>query len=69
MMSCAYLSHPGSDVCKKYICFDRLNEPVVMVQTNLALEVAYDDAISLPLVYLLSSIPFHVHLHVSWNKR
>jgi hypothetical protein len=31
MMSCAYLSHPGSNVCKWYIHFDRLDEHVTMV--------------------------------------
>jgi hypothetical protein len=40
MMSCAYLAHPASDVCKWYIRFDRLDEPVAMVQTNLEFEYA-----------------------------
>jgi hypothetical protein len=40
-----------------------------MVQTNLAFDVIYDDAISMPLVYLLSTISFHVYFDVSWNKR
>jgi hypothetical protein len=31
IMSCAYLSYPGSDVCKWYLHFNRLNEPVAMV--------------------------------------
>jgi hypothetical protein len=34
-----------------------------MVQTNLAFEL------SMPLVYLLSTISFHVHLYVSCSKR
>jgi uncharacterized membrane protein YpjA len=33
-----------------------------MVQTNFMFEIVYDDAIYMPLVYLLSTIPFHVHL-------
>jgi hypothetical protein len=69
MMSYAYLSHLGSDVCKWYICFDRVDEPVAMVQTNLAFDVIYDDAISMTLVYLLSTISFHVYFDVSCNKR
>jgi hypothetical protein len=40
-----------------------------MVQTNLAFEVIYDDAISMPLVYFLSIVSFHVHFDVSNNKR
>jgi hypothetical protein len=40
-----------------------------MVQTNLAFDVVYDDAISTLLVYLLSVILFHVHFDVSYNKR
>jgi hypothetical protein len=40
-----------------------------MVQTNLEFEVVYDDAVSMPLVYLLSIISFHVHFDVSYNKR
>jgi hypothetical protein len=40
-----------------------------MVQTNLEFEVVYDDAMSIPLVYLLSTISFHVYFDVSCNKR
>jgi hypothetical protein len=69
MTSCAHLSHPGSDACKCYIRLGRLVEPVVMVQTNLAFDVIYDDAISMPLVYLLSTISFHAYFDVSCNKR
>jgi hypothetical protein len=36
-----------------------------MVETNLAFEVVYDDAISMPLVYLLSIVSFHVYFDVS----
>ena len=39
-----------------------------MVQTNLAFEVVYDDAISMPLVYLLPVVSFDVHFDVSYNK-
>jgi hypothetical protein len=40
-----------------------------MVQTNLAFKVVYDDAIPMPLVYLLSAVSFHAHFNVSCNKR
>jgi hypothetical protein len=40
-----------------------------MVQTNLAFEVVYDDAISMTLVYLLSTISFHAYFDVAYNKR
>jgi hypothetical protein len=69
MTSCAYLSHPGFDVCKWDIHLDHLDEPVIMVQTNLAFKVVYDDAIPMPLVYLLSAVSFHAHFDVSCNKR
>jgi hypothetical protein len=38
-----------------------------MVQTNLAFEFLYHDVISMPLVYLLSIVSFHVHFGVSCN--
>jgi hypothetical protein len=69
MMYCEYLSHSGSDVCKLYIHFDRLDEPVSMVQTNLAFEVVYDDDILMLLVYLLLVVSFHMHLDVSCKER
>jgi hypothetical protein len=40
-----------------------------MVQTNFAFDIIYDDAISMTLAYLPSVVSFHVHLHVSCNKR
>jgi hypothetical protein len=40
-----------------------------MVQTNFAFEIVYEDVISMPLVYFLSTILFHVHFDVSYNKR
>jgi hypothetical protein len=40
-----------------------------MVQTNLAFGVVYDDVITMPLVYLLSTISFHVYFDVSYNTR
>jgi hypothetical protein len=39
-----------------------------MVQTNLAFEVVYDDAISMPLVCVLSTISFHAYFDVSSNN-
>jgi hypothetical protein len=69
MMSCAYLSHLGSDVCKWYIHFDRLDEPVIMVQSKWAFGSVYDDVIFMPSIYLLSIASFHVHFDVSCNKR
>jgi hypothetical protein len=39
-----------------------------MVQNNLLFEDVYDDAISMPLVHLLSIVSFHVHFDVSCNK-
>jgi hypothetical protein len=68
MITCAYLFHPNSKVGKRYIHFDRLDELVAMVQTNLAFEIVYDVVISMPLVYLLSIVSFHAHFDVSCNK-
>jgi hypothetical protein len=68
MMSCAYLSHPGSDVCKWYIHFDCLDEPIAMVQTNLSFEVVYDDVQYKQLICLLSTAPFNMYLGVPCNK-
>jgi hypothetical protein len=38
-----------------------------MVETNLEFEVVYDDAISMPLVYLFSIVSFHVYFDVSYK--
>jgi hypothetical protein len=60
ILSCANLFHPSS-VYNWYIHFDRLDEPVTMVQCKLAFGTVYDDAIFMPLMHLLSTISFHVY--------
>jgi hypothetical protein len=64
----AYLSHPSSDLCKWYIRFDCLDEPIVMVQFNLTFEVVYDDILYTPLDQLLSTAPFNTYFGVPCDK-
>jgi hypothetical protein len=67
ILSCAYLFHPSSEVYKWYIHFDRLVEPITMVQSKLAFGTVYDDA-TLPLMHLLLAISFHVYFGLSCIK-
>jgi hypothetical protein len=68
MMSCAYLSHPSSVVCKWYNHFNRIDEAVTMMQSKWAFGTFYDDAIFISSIHLLLIASFHVHFDVSCNK-
>jgi hypothetical protein len=39
-----------------------------MVQSNLAFEVVYDDALYKPLLYWFSNVPFSMYFGVSYSK-
>jgi hypothetical protein len=51
-----------------YIHFNCLEEPVAIVQSNLAFEIFLYDAIYKPLDHLPSTMSYHTYFGVSYNK-